>query len=776
MATDTPLRVLMLEDRRDDVDLTLHILRREGFAPECRVVDTAADYRAALSADLDVIVADYSLPQFTALDALELLRESGLDVPFIVVTRTVGEEPAVECVRRGAADYLLKEGLARLGGAVRRTLEERRLREEKRRTEAALLESETRFRRFAENAQDIIFRYQTSDPPGFEYLNPAVVGFTGYSPQDFYADPSLIHRIVHPDDRARFRHALSEASLSTVRIHRRDGTMLWFEMRTVEALDARKRLVAIEGIARDVTERMRTEQVLHASQQWMTAIFEVSRDGIVVEADDRIVFANGAFARMLGYGSPQELLGRPLSMMEAPGAPQSISQLNARRLASEQVPSICEFHGRRKDGTLVELEATVSAATISGDTYKFANVRDVSERARLEEQLRQAQKMEAVGRLAGGIAHDFNNLLTAILGYTDLVRDRLPADSEDAKDLEEVQRASESAAALIRQLLAFGRKQVLQRVRLDLNAVLRGIRNMLARMVGEHVELSLDLAGNLPTTLADPSQLEQVVMNLVLNARDAMAKGGRITIATAAATIDAAHPAGIVPAGSYAVLSVCDTGEGMTPDVQGHLFEPFFTTKEQGKGTGLGLATVYGIVTQSGGWILVDSQVDRGTRFTLYFPAVAEPAESWQRPAPAGPLRASANERILIVEDEELVRLFARRVLAHAGYRVVEAVNGEQALTLLQTGDEAVDLVLTDVVMPGMSGRALVQRIAALRPEARVIYMSGYTGQTLEQEWFDPRWPLLTKPFTAAGLVSAVRAALECRETVGEKANLETAT
>jgi PAS domain S-box-containing protein len=761
MPAGTPLRALILEDRNDDVELVLHLLRREGFCVDHQVVQTASAYAAALDSHLDIIIADYSLPQFTALDALEMLRERGLDVPFIIVTGAVGEEPAVECVRRGAADYLLKDRLARLGDAVRRTLNERRLREEQRRTAAALLESETRFRRFAENAQDIIFRYRTSDPPGFEYLSPVVLHLTGYSPDDFYNDASLIDRVVHPDDKAVFHRGSIETSLSAVRIRRRDGTMLWFEVRAVEAFNVENRKVAVEGIARDVTERMRAEQMQRASQQWLTAIFEASRDGIVVEADERVVFANSAFAQMHGYGSAQELLGLPMSAVEVPGEAHSISHLIGRHLAGDPVPYDYQFRGLRKDGTFLELEASISTAAISGKTYIIAVVHDVSGRNRLEKQFQQAQKMEAVGRLAGGIAHDFNNLLTAILGYTDLVRHRLATNSESARDLAEVLRAAESATELIRRLLAFSRKQVLQPIRLDVNAVLRGIQNMVAHMIREDVELTLDLAPQLHAIVADPSRIEQIAMNLLVNARDAMPTGGRITVATTDVIVDEAHPAGMVPNGSYVALAISDTGEGMAPDVKAHLFEPFFTTKEQGKGTGLGLATVYGIVKQSGGWILVESEVQQGARFTLYFPAVAEPAQDWHRPAPSTPANGGGDETILVVEDEDLVRQFARRVLEHAGYRVIEAIDGEEALALLQARHEEVDLVLTDVMMPKMSGRALVHQIAAFQPDARVIYMSGYTGETIEKEWFDSRWPLLTKPFTAAGLASAVRAALE---------------
>ena len=432
------------------------------------------------------------------------------------------------------------------------------------------------------------------------------------------------------------------------------------------------------------------------------------------------------------------------------------------------MPDACEFKGSRRDGTLVDLEASVSAATISGNSYIIAAIRDVSERKRLEAQFRQAQKMEAVGQLAGGVAHDFNNLLTAILGYTDLARAHLAPDSEAAKDLDETQRAAVSAANLTGQLLAFSRKQMLQPVTLDVNSVLREIRNMLTRMVGEHIEITLDLADDVHMITADPSQLEQVVMNLVVNARDAMSTGGEVRIATANATVDAANPREMLPPGAYVLLTISDTGAGMTPEVRRHLFEPFFTTKERGKGTGLGLATVYGIVKQSGGWILVDSEVGQGTRFSVYFPATAKTGDSWQPPArPVRRRLVARGQTVLLVEDESLVRQFALRVLEQAGYRVIQAVNGEEALVKLREDPEAVDLVLTDVVMPRMSGRALVDEIAAIRPGVRVLYMSGYTGHTLEEQWFDRSRPLLAKPFTAAGLLAAVNESLSGRLNAG---------
>jgi len=400
-------------------------------------------------------------------------------------------------------------------------------------------------------------------------------------------------------------------------------------------------------------------------------------------------------------------------------------------------------------GVHVDLEKRVEART--------------AERQELEEQLRQSQKLEAVGRLAGGIAHDFNNLLTAIVGYTELSLRQVLSEGPLRRNLNEVKRAGDRAASLTRQLLAFSRKQVLQPKIIDLNSVIAEIEKMLRRMIGEDVELRTVLQPELGSVKADPGQMEQVIMNLAVNARDAMPNGGKLTIETADTYLDKAYARQhmMIEPGHYVMLAVSDTGTGMDAETREHIFEPFFTTKQVGKGTGLGLSTVYGIVKQSGGTIWVYSEIERGTAVKIYLPLVDDEAEQYRRPAALREL-PTGNETILLVEDEETVRKLAREVLEMSGYTVIEALSGAEARRISEQADEQIQLLLTDVVMPEMSGREVANLLLTQHPELRVLYMSGYADDAIVRHGvLDEGTNFIQKPFSPHGLAAKVREVLD---------------
>ena len=481
-------------------------------------------------------------------------------------------------------------------------------------------------------------------------------------------------------------------------------------------------------------------------------------------AGARIAECNDAMARMYGYSEAQDLVGAKLADLHDVSDNANREQIRSFIRAGYRL-SDSETRERARDGRpRVFLNNVVGFVEDGRLVRVWGTQRDVSEQRHLEEQFRQSQKMEAVGQLAGGIAHDFNNLLTAILGNTQLLlRDLPPGDAKRA-DVEEIRKASERAASLTRQLLAYSRRQMLQPEVLDLNGVVAEMDRMLRRLIGEHIALVTVLAPDLGRVRADPNQLEQVIVNLAVNARDAMSDGGKLTIETANVELDAAFAQahlGSVP-GPYAMVAVTDTGVGMDMSVRAHLFEPFFTTKEVGKGTGLGLATVYGIVKQSGGYISVYSEVGRGTSFKIYLPRIDTPAAS-QSSATKDRLDRGT-ETILVVEDEPAVLSLSRRALEAQGYVVLAASDASDAMRVVERHGGTIHLLLTDVVMPGVSGRELADRLASQRPGIRVLYMSGYPGDAVVQHGALPHGSaFLQKPFSPDGLARKVRDVLDAR-------------
>jgi signal transduction histidine kinase len=457
-------------------------------------------------------------------------------------------------------------------------------------------------------------------------------------------------------------------------------------------------------------------------------------------------------------------VGQPFERLVHPEDLPLALELLGRVVRGELRP-VNQFRVRIAQGDYRVAEFSATPQLVEGQLIGILGIgRDVTERVQLEQQLRQAQKMEAVGRLAGGIAHDFNNILTAITGYADLLLEDLGPTDPRREDAEEVRKAAQRAAGLTRQLLAFSRQQVLQPSVIDVNALVGDLQRMLGRLLGEDVELGTRLDPAVGRVKADPGQLEQVLMNLAVNARDAMPQGGKLTLETVNVDMDERYAADHYPArpGPYVMIAVSDTGTGMSEETQAHMFEPFFTTKEKGKGTGLGLATVYGIVKQSGGFIWVYSELGHGSTFKIYLPRVAEPSERSAGAAPTGAQRSRGTETVLLAEDEPPVRAVARQVLERHGYTVLEAPSAESALDIATRYSGTIHLLLTDVIMPGMNGRELATRLAGLRPEARVIFMSGYTDDAVTRHGvLEPGSTYLQKPFTPDAIARKVREVLD---------------
>ena len=618
-----PLRVLLVEDSDEDAELVTRELRR-GFELDVVRVQTPEDMSAALDArTFDIVISDYALPRFSGPEAYGVLAGKKVDLPFIIVSGTIGEDVAVATMRLGVQDYLIKGKLARLVPAVERELREHASRAARREAELALTASETRF-------QDL---------------------------------------------------------------------------------------------------------------------FEVAPDGILVfGADGVIVLANARAHEMLGAPS---LVGQNVELFLPDEA-----RFGAARSR--------DVDARRQDGATLPVDVALGQSTIDGRPVTLAMIRDIGDRRILEQRFRQTQKLEAIGSLAGGIAHDFNNLLSIILSYSAMISSELKPGDPMREDLEEVHRAALRAADLTRQLLAFGRKQILSPRPILLNDVMRGCHAMLRRLVGEDIEFTTLPSQSLGTTVVDPSQVEQVIMNLVVNARDAMPTGGKLTIETANVDLDegyAAQHQGVTP-GRYVMLAITDTGFGMDPDTQARIFEPFFTTKDVGKGTGLGLSTVFGIVKQSGGHIWVYSEPGKGTTFKVYFPRSDEHAVDTDPPPP--PPTARGAETILLVEDDDALRALTTTILRRNGYHVLEAQSGGDALLICEQHGATIHLLLTDVVMPKMNGRQVAERLRAVRGTMRVLFMSGYTDNSIVHHGvLDSDVAFLQKPITPETLLRKVREVLD---------------
>ncbi|MFQ5777750.1 MAG: PAS domain S-box protein [Terriglobia bacterium] len=600
------------------------------------------------------------------------------------------------------------------------------------------------------------------------YVNDAACRALGYSRDELL---SMSVHDIDPDFPAdlwpvHWRGVKQAGSLTFYSRHRaKDGRIIPVEI-TANYLEFGGKEYNC-AFARDITERMRSEQALRRSEASYRSLIEGALYGIYRSSmDGRFLQVNPALVAMLGYQSQSELLAVDMGtdIYRLPGERARLVEQYRNREKFEGV----EVEWKRKDGTSITV--WLSGRPVRDEQGKEAYfegiVENVTERRLLEQQLRQAQKMEAVGRLAGGIAHDFNNLLMVIGGHTELLLDRVGESESLRRNAKEIQKAAARAATQTQQLLAFSRRQVLQTEVLDLNAVVADMEQMLRRVIGEHIDLVTIPDPALGQVRADPGQVEQVLMNLVLNARDAMPRGGRLTLETANLELDEIyvrrHPVGTP--GLYVMLAVSDTGVGMDKEVQAHIFEPFFTTKEKGKGSGLGLSTVYGIIKQSGGYIWAYSEPGRGTTFKIYLPRVGEKV-TVPKPLSVPPEPKRGSETIMVVEDETAVRELAGQFLENCGYTVLQAKDAAEALLEAGRHTGPIHLLLTDVVMPGASGRELARCLAARRPQMKVLFISGYTGEAIANHGLlAVGTAFLPKPFTREALTRKVREVLEAEK------------
>jgi two-component system cell cycle sensor histidine kinase/response regulator CckA len=770
MYSDT-LRILILEDVPMDAELVEYELERARIPFSSRRVDSREAFLRELEEfGPDVILSDYTLPRFDGMAALSLARERAPSIPFLIVTGSVNEETAVGCMKAGATDYLLKSNLARIGPAIQAALERERAHAEKIQAQSALAASEKRFRSLVQNSSDLV---TILAPDGtILYASDSAERIVGYSPASLVGT-SLLAYLDEPDGAAVRGLLQSGNGKSSVAgpieftLRRTDGSGVWLEAIGTNLLnDATIRGIVLN--ARDVSERKRADRALRDSEERYRDLFDNASDLVCMATPDgALLYVNQAWQEGTGFG--EEDIGRMrfIDLVHPESRPHYQDVLH-RVLAGERLDHV-ELIFMPKAGTPITVEGNLSCTFKDGEASIVRGIyRDVTERKRVEEHLRRAERMQAAGKLAGGVAHEVNNMMTGVIGFSEFILRSLEPDDPRRGDVEEVIKAGTRAADVTRQLLAFTRQQFLRPQVLEVNSVVSDMEKMLRRSLGEDKVFQLKLSPDAGEIKADRGQLEQVLINLVLNARDAMSEHGRVTIETAAMEWDQAytqrHGGVNLPLGTYVLLAVSDTGCGMEPDVQARIFEPFFTTKPIGQGTGLGLSTVYGIVKQSGGYVWVYSEPGAGSVFKVYLPQAVS-LEHSEMVVEVSRVPTGGSETILIIEDEDMVRNLACRALKDHGYSVVEARNGSQALQYIQQHPGTVDLVVSDVVMPEMGGREFGQALAQKDPALAILYMSGYTGDDVVQRGLlDAGAPFQQKPFTPIGLATKVRAMLDQRQ------------
>jgi PAS domain S-box-containing protein len=788
VAADPP-DLILLDVRMRGID-GIEVCRRLKASDDTRhipiiLISAFADVKEWV-AGLQAGAADYICKPFQRVELLTRVKthlalhhaKAALEEKAAALYQTTTQLEA-ESARRQRVEDDLRQSLDR---AERSRLALLSALEDQKRAEQQMAKSHSLLLNLARLVPGVIYQYRLW-PDGrsaFPFSSPGMNDIYEVTPEDVREDATPVFGRLHPEDLVRVREAIQESARTLEEFHCEYRVILprqglrwrWGQAHPERTEDGG---ALWHGIISDITERKQATEALRTEAERLSLILEATSGGVW---DWNILSGDATFSprytSMLGY-TPSEFAEsyKDWKQLVHPDDFERVNQEHLDHFHGKKEFSI-EYRLREKSGAwhwihsrglLIERDSHGNPARMVGThTDIQGRVQEEKKREQLEAQLLQSQKMEGIGRLAGGVAHDFNNCLNVIQGFTQICISKLPKGDPLADELGEVFKASERAAALTRQLLAFSRKQVLQPETLDLNQVIAELERMLRRTIGEDIELVQLLSPDLGLVKADPGQLGQVIMNLVLNARDAMPNGGKLTIETANAGVDVEYSShgGEVNPGAHVMLAVTDEGVGMDAATLARLFEPFFTTKGLGKGNGLGLSTAYGIVKQSGGSISVSSEVARGTTVKVYLPR-----ELWATKAMAAlprptPRRATGSETILVVEDEEPLRRLTRRLLETAGYTVLSAADGEEALLTSERHVGDIDLLLTDVVMPRMNGRLLAERLAKTRPALKILYMSGYTDDAiLHHGVLDSGTQFLAKPFSEAELTRKVRAVLD---------------
>ncbi|HTX15573.1 MAG TPA: response regulator [Candidatus Baltobacteraceae bacterium] len=766
------LRLLVVDDDPYDLELCLSNLRKSDLTFHAVSVTTREGFvRALRQQDFDVVLSDYRMKNWTGIDALAIVRQIQPAASVILLSGTIGDELAVDCIKSGVTDYVLKHQLARLPIAIRRAQEERTLRDAEIAAVRALRESEERYRVLVENAPEAIVVIDAKTGK-FVDCNENALSLFGLSRAELLQrGPADLGPAKQPSGEASetaARRNIERAVAGQIPVfewlhYDSRGAEILCEIHLVLLPSREGRL--IRGSIVNISERKRAEAALHQSEARYRGLVNNSIYGIYWVSDEgKLLDANPALVRMLGYDSVRDLLAVGHSR-EFYASPDDRDKIYAHYLTDGRLHATVEWKRKDSKHITVRLNGWPATDPERGKLCVEIVVEDVTERIALEKQLVQAQKFEAIGQLAGGIAHDFNNMIGAILGWADMGVDETEGAPRIRRYFDKVRQQADRAAALTRQLLAFARRQILEPRNIDMNQAVIETISLLEKVIGSNISIQAHLAPDLAVVRADPVQIEQVLMNLCINARDAMPGGGSLTVDTSNVTIDEefcalqplAHP------GNYIMLAVIDSGTGMDEATLDRIFEPFFTTKDMGKGTGLGLATVYGIVHQHGGFLHVLSQPGQGSTFRVYLPVSMASEDRSSVSEDEKPARGGT-ETLLVVEDHEGLRQLALETLVNLGYKVILAFDGEKAVQEFQAHRDEIDLAVLDVMLPKLSGPEAYVRISEEKPDLPVVFATGYSADSaLLQYVQDKGLPLLQKPYSSRALARKVREALDRR-------------